>query len=92
MEQPDRLDWRMNQGMRIKWVIVFAWNGMRVYERELVREAGTEYRMIKTRQIEWEWKGDMKWKTDEGEYGNGCLKKVNEFVLNELIMIEMPKP
>ena len=34
----------------------------------------------------------MKWKTDEGEYGNGCLKKVNEFVLNELIMIEMPKP
>ena len=31
----------------------------------------------------------MKWKTDEGEYGNGCLKKVNGFVLNELIMIEM---
>jgi len=34
----------MNRGMRIKWVIVFALNGMRVYERELVREAGAEYR------------------------------------------------
>ena len=44
------------------------------------------------RQIEWELKGDIKCKTDEGEYGNGCLKKVNGFVLNELIMIEMPKP
>ena len=37
--------------------------------------------------------GKVIWnRTDKGEYGNGCLKKVNEFVLNELIMIEMPKP
>ena len=61
-------------------------------KEDLFEKREQSIEMIKTIQIEWVWKGDIKWKTDDGEYGNGCLKKVNGFVLNELIMIEMPKP